>query len=122
MRALEFIRDHVTFKLPFDFSYQMKFENPHGNLNFMFTDLQCPGDGTCSYQGLCDVSTGTCVCNSGFQGDMCQGNVCFIKIRSKNSSNTLMSLLRIFMKQTLIVGPCVYVSIVLAYLCACRAK
>ena len=24
MRALEFIRDHVTFKLPYDFSYQMK--------------------------------------------------------------------------------------------------
>ena len=24
MRAPEFIRDHVTFKLPFDFSYQMK--------------------------------------------------------------------------------------------------
>ena len=23
-RALEFIRDHVTFKLPYDFSYQMK--------------------------------------------------------------------------------------------------
>ena len=28
-------------------------------------------------------------------------NVCFIKIRSKHSSNTLLSLLRIFMKQTL---------------------
>jgi hypothetical protein len=24
MRALEFIRDHATFKLPYDFSYQMK--------------------------------------------------------------------------------------------------
>ena len=24
MRALEFIRDHVTFKLSYDFSYQMK--------------------------------------------------------------------------------------------------
>ena len=24
MRALEFIRDHVTFKLPYDFSLQMK--------------------------------------------------------------------------------------------------
>ena len=24
MRALEFIRDHVTFKLTYDFSYQMK--------------------------------------------------------------------------------------------------
>ena len=29
-------------------------------------------------------------------------NVCFIKIRNKHSSNTLMSLLRIFMKQTLL--------------------
>ena len=27
MRALEFIRDHVTFKLPYDFSYQMKTPN-----------------------------------------------------------------------------------------------
>ena len=24
MKALEFVRDHVTFKLPYDFSYQMK--------------------------------------------------------------------------------------------------
>ena len=30
MRALEFIRDHVTFKLPYDFSYHMK--TPHENL------------------------------------------------------------------------------------------
>ena len=29
------------------------------------------------------------------------GNVCFIKIRTKYSSNTLLSLVRIFMKQTL---------------------
>ena len=34
--------------------------------------MQCPGDGTCSSQGICDVSTGTCVCNSGFLGDTCQ--------------------------------------------------
>ena len=31
----------------------------------------------------------------------CQSNVCFIKIRSKHISNKLLSLLRIFMKQTL---------------------
>ena len=29
MRALEFIRDHVTFKLPYDFSYQMKTPQVH---------------------------------------------------------------------------------------------
>ena len=29
-------------------------------------------------------------------------NVCFIKIRTKNSSNTLLSLVRFFMKQTLV--------------------
>ena len=39
----------------------------------MSTDVQCPGDGTCSNQGTCDYSTGTCVCDSGFEGDMCQG-------------------------------------------------
>ena len=27
MRALEFIRDHVNFKLPYDFSYHMKTPN-----------------------------------------------------------------------------------------------
>ena len=34
------------------------------------------------------------------------GNVCFIKVRSKHSSNTLMSLLQIFMKQTLCASKC----------------
>ena len=39
----------------------------------MSTDVQCPGDGTCSNQGTCNYSNGTCVCHSGFGGDMCQG-------------------------------------------------
>ena len=37
--------------------------------------VKCPGDSTCSNQGTCDVSNGTCVCDSGFQGDMCQGKI-----------------------------------------------
>ena len=37
MRALEFIRDHVTFKLPYDFSYQMK--TPH-----IFLKKSCKSD------------------------------------------------------------------------------
>ena len=41
------------------------------NRNFMSTDMQCPGDGTCSNQGTCDVSTGTCTCNPGFHGPEC---------------------------------------------------
>ena len=40
---------------------------------FSSTDMQCPGDGTCSNQGICDISTGSCTCNPGIQGDMCQG-------------------------------------------------
>ena len=39
----------------------------------MSTDIQCPGDGTCSNLGICDVTTGNCTCDSGFEGDMCQG-------------------------------------------------
>ena len=35
MRALEFIRDHVTFKLPYDFSYHM--ETPQIQLNLSYT-------------------------------------------------------------------------------------
>ena len=39
MRALEFIRDHVTFKLPYDFSYHMNTQ-PDGTLFFLiFTYL-----------------------------------------------------------------------------------
>ena len=40
---------------------------------FFISDMQCPCDGNCSNQGICDFSTGTCVCDSGFQGDTCQG-------------------------------------------------
>ena len=48
----------------------------------MFTDLQCPGDGTCSNQGTCDVSSGTCDCDSGFLGAMCncKSGDCFLMI------------------------------------------
>ena len=35
--------------------------------------VQCPGNGNCSNQGICDVLTGTCSCNPGYQGFMCQG-------------------------------------------------
>ena len=37
----------------------------------MFTDFRCPGDGTCSNHGTCDVSTGNCNCESGFYGADC---------------------------------------------------
>ena len=37
----------------------------------MFTDMQCPGDVSCSDQGICNVSTGTCTCNPGFDGPDC---------------------------------------------------
>ena len=34
MRELEFIREHVTFKLPYDFSYHMK--TPHVPMLFFY--------------------------------------------------------------------------------------
>ena len=40
MRALEFIRDHVTFKLPYDFSYQMKTPMVELQLQFVICDLE----------------------------------------------------------------------------------
>ena len=49
---------------------------------FSSTDMQCPGDGSCSNQGTCDVSTGICVCNLGFEGDMCEGNV-YVSLANK---------------------------------------
>ena len=38
----------------------------------VLTEFDCPGDGTCSNQGVCDDTIGTCVCDDGFEGDMCQ--------------------------------------------------
>ena len=38
-----------------------------------FIEIQCFGPDNCSNQGICEVSTGTCTCNPGFQGDKCQG-------------------------------------------------
>ena len=45
MRALEFIRDHVTFKLPYDFSYHMKTPNKADNfhkesINFQTSNIE----------------------------------------------------------------------------------
>ena len=39
----------------------------------LFPEFDCPVDGTCSDQGSCDDSTGTCVCNEGFEGATCEG-------------------------------------------------
>ena len=39
----------------------------------IFIEIQCFGPGDCSNQGTCEVSTGACTCNPGFQGDTCQG-------------------------------------------------
>ena len=41
---------------------------------FCFPEFDCPIDGTCSGQGTCDDTTGTCVCNEGYEGVICKGN------------------------------------------------
>ena len=46
---------------------------------FLFTDINCPGDGTCSSQGTCDDATGICTCNEGFTGIDCT-----LKVPGKN--------------------------------------
>ena len=44
---------------------------------FLLTEFDCPGDGTCSNQGICDDTTGTCICYAGFErsSGICKGNV-----------------------------------------------
>ena len=42
---------------------------------FSFLEFNCPGDGNCSNQGICDDSTGICNCDSGFEGQSCQGKM-----------------------------------------------
>ena len=40
-------------------------------------DINCPGDGKCSNRGICDGTTGTCLCNEGFSGDSCESKLWF---------------------------------------------
>ena len=42
---------------------------------FSLSEFNCPGDGTCSNQGICDDSSGICKCDSGFEGQSCQGKM-----------------------------------------------
>ena len=57
------------------------FIGTHKNINkvtlkyFSLIVFDCPGDGTCSNQGTCDGTTGTCVCFEGFErlSGICRG-------------------------------------------------
>ena len=49
----------------------------------MFIEIQCFGPSDCSSQGICDVSTGTCTCDPGFLGVICQGNKPIFHIKPK---------------------------------------
>ena len=42
------------------------------NIKFISTESICPGDGKCSYNGWCDVTSRTCYCYDGYEGDKCQ--------------------------------------------------
>ena len=46
------------------------------NLFFLLLlEFDCPADGLCSDQGLCDDSIGNCICDAGFEGLTCEGNL-----------------------------------------------
>ena len=42
-------------------------------LIFVQIEFDCPADGSCSNQGLCDDTIGICICDQGFEGSSCQG-------------------------------------------------
>ena len=43
-------------------------------LNFVLLEFDCPEDGTCSNQGVCDDTVGSCICYEGFEGNICKGD------------------------------------------------
>ena len=42
---------------------------------FPFVEFDCPEDGLCSNQGTCEDLTGTCICDEGFEGSTCKGEL-----------------------------------------------
>ena len=44
-------------------------------------EFDCPEDGTCSNQGVCDDTVGSCICYEGFEGNICKGdtNITYFK-------------------------------------------
>ena len=55
----------------------------HKEANFSWSfvwiiESNCPGDGKCSFKGICDDTTGICICEAGFEGLMCQGKGWFL--------------------------------------------
>ena len=42
-------------------------------LIFSCLEFDCPEDGTCSSQGICDNTIGSCICDVGFEGNTCKG-------------------------------------------------
>ena len=55
----------------------------------MSTDMQCPGNGTCLHRGTCNITTGTCICDSGFHGTVCSFEGKKIPFFSKISCNII---------------------------------
>ena len=44
-------------------------------LHLELIGISCPGngEGICNGNGQCDVTTGSCICNLGFEGTQCEG-------------------------------------------------
>ena len=69
-------------------------------LFFVSLEFDCPGDGTCSNQGTCDDTTGTCVCFQGFEriSGICKG-MYSMAIQVVEFSNGMYKIRKIFAKE-----------------------
>ena len=52
-------------------------------INIVHLEYDCPDDGKCSNQGICDDTTGKCICNEGFEGATCKGIFISLNFNSK---------------------------------------
>ena len=72
----------LIVQVSFNYGFEKYYRKSHIHFSLEF---DCPEDGTCSSQGVCDDVIGACICNEGFEGNTCKGKQLFLNMYKSNN-------------------------------------